>query len=202
MFGWSEPPTGSYVHHFTPLQLQRNLDALAGLKCEWADMCGSPIPYPTTWQQAAPTLYTSGSFTLGASTALSKSGAGKILHAFFGMDEQDDGVTFGSDEPWIRLTHPTGCGVSWAIPDDGQILEKFLWPGQAAGPSWTAGPAPAPMPTLGLPWLGGLPSPISYPDPHDEEVPAPWRAAPEEGGVFGWFAPPGVPSAHLPPRTL
>lgn len=197
MDGWGEP-TGSYVHGYTPLELHRALDALAALKAVWSETAGSRLIFSYRWQPHQPTLYTSGNFTLGINTALSKTGAGRVIHAFFGGPSQDRAATVGDEQPWKFGSHPSGCGGAWAafgLP----LFQNFDWPGEEAGQPWLQ---PRQVVAWGDPTLCGLPRPdMVTSDPLEELIPVPLLSPLEEGGIFGWAYPLGAPAATMPRKN-
>jgi hypothetical protein len=188
----------NYFHGYSPLTIRWALDAHAGLKSVWAFMAGSPLVYPDKWEPYRAVLHSPGSFTLGISTALGKTGASRVMHAFFGEGEQDGAVTLGDEQPWELSTHPPGCGTAWK-PASLAMWGGFAWPGTEAGNPW---PEP---PGLWAPWgdpgLSGLPRPQPRStDPLEKLIPPPLAMSVEEAGILGWVAPLGVPSASLPKR--
>jgi len=191
-------PTGSYVHGFHPLVLHYALDAMAGLKGVWAEMCGSRYIYPDKWSPNAPTLYTSGNFTLGINTALGKTGASRVIQAFFGNLEAPTDVMVGEEQPWSLAFSPPGSGSLWAsgyFP----LFDDFPWPGEGAGEPWPK--APDQWAPWGDPTLGGYPRPVPWgSDPLESAVPASMIAPLEEGGILGWTHPLGVPAATMPKK--
>ena len=198
MADWG-PATGYYGHNLSPLAVHKSLDALAGLKAVWADMAGSPYLHPETWQPHAPTLYTSGNFTLGISTAMGKTGASRVIQAFFGSEPLNNGITVGEDQTWSLHFSPQGSGSQWAR-DYFPLFSDFDWPGQSAGEAWPV--PPDRWPAWGDPNLGGYPRPQQYgDDPLEAIFPVSLQAPLEEGGVLGWTHPLGVPAATMPKRT-
>lgn len=198
MISWGEP-TGSYGHSYTPLCIHQSLDATAGLRGIWAGACGSPLRYSDKWEPMSPTLYTSGNFTLGLDTSSSRSGAGKIIHMFFGKEgSEKTAMTIGDDRPWTQSPHPPGCGAAYAtrgLPE----WERFGWAGAELGEPWSR---PLRFEAWGDPNLTGLPRPQRFGvDPLEAWLPPTLAAPLEEGGAFGWAAPLGMPAAALPRRS-
>jgi hypothetical protein len=194
--GWGESSAG-YLHGYTPLELHRTLDAHAGLKAVWAATAGSMLAYPTSWQPNAPTLYTSGNFTLGISTAMSKTGAGRVIHAFFGSGGQDLGTHVGEEGSWVMTCAPVGAGGAWAA-ESLPLFTSHPWGGEEPTQPWER---PAVALAWGDPSFCGLPRPQKVSeDPLEQWLPPPWQGPVEEGGIFGWGFPLGVPAATMPKR--
>ena len=190
--------SAGYFHGYSPLTIRWALDAHAGLKSVWAFMAGSPFVYPEKWEPYTAVMHSPGSFTLGISTGLGKTGASRVIHAFFGEGEQGGAVTIGDEQPWELNTHPPGCGSHWK-PASLAMWGGFHWPGADGGTPWPD--APGVWPPWGDPGLSGLPRPQPRStDPLEKVVPPTLAMAVEEAGVLGWFAPLGVPAASLPKR--
>lgn len=191
-------PTGSYVHGYTPLQLHRALDAFAALKAVWSETAGSTRVFSYRWEPYTPVLYTAGNFTLGINTALSKTGAGRVIHAFFGTGLERQADTVGDDREWEFGSRPAGVAGEWkvfSLP----LFQDFRWPGEEASPPWER---PRQAVRWGDPSLTGLPRPQAMSeDPLEDAVPVPLLAPVEEGGVFGWAFPLGTPAATFPRKA-
>lgn len=188
----------SYFHGYSPLTIRWALDAHAGLKAIWAFMAGSPFTYPDKWEPYRAVLNTAGNYTMGINTSLGRTGASRVIHAFFGDGEQDSAVTIGDEQPWELGSHPPGCGTGWK-PALLAMWAGSPWPGEEAGTPWPEAPGQWAM--WGDPSLSGLPRPQPRStDPLERVVPPPLALAVEESGILGWAAPLGVPSASLPKR--
>lgn len=188
----------SYFHGYSPLTIRWALDAHAGLKAIWAFMAGSPFTYPDKWEPYRAVLNSAGNYTMGINTSLGRTGASRVIHAFFGDGEQDSAVTIGDEQPWELGSHPPGCGTAWK-PALLAMWAGSAWPGEEAGTPWPE--APGQWATWGDPSLSGLPRPQPRStDPLERVVPPPLALGVEESGILGWAAPLGVPSASLPKR--
>jgi len=192
--------SASYFHGYSPLTIRWALDAHAGLKGIWAFMAGSPLLYPDKWEPYRGVLNAPGQFTLGINTNLGKTGASRVISAYFGEAELSDGVTIGDEQAWELGTHPPGCGSPWK-PQVMPMWVGLRWPG--ADPSTPWPDAPGQWVPWGDPGLAGLPRPQPRStDPLEKLLPPPLAMPVEEAGILGWMAPLGVPSAGLPKRGL
>lgn len=188
--------SGSYFHGYSPLTIRWALDAHAGLKSVWAFMAGSPFNYPDKWQPYQAVLNSTGNFSLGISTSLGRTGTSRVLQAFFDQGLSDGAVTIGDDQPWELNSHPPGCGHAWK-PNLLNLAADLSWPGTPAGTPWPQ--PPDQWISWGDPSLNGLPRPAPFSNDPLEKIIAPPILLPvEEGGILGWIAPLGMPSATLP----
>ncbi len=104
----------TYFHGYSPLTIRWALHAHAGLKGIWAFMAGSPLNYPEKWEPYRAVLNTAGNYSMGIDTSLGRTGASRVLHAFFG-DADLEGADFsgadlrGADFAGARLLAASFC---------------------------------------------------------------------------------------------